>query len=905
MKPAGRDAASAGFVGRAGELARLLSCSEAAALGNPQVVAVIGPAGIGKTALVEQFVAGLGAVRVLRASCDEAEALLSYGIVAQLRRSAGPAGRDLSSVAADEPITVGMRFLDVLGALQEAGPVVVVLDDAGWSDPPSAGAIAFALRRLVADRVLTVVTARHEGQLPDGLHRVVRGPRGTVLRLEGLSGDDLRALAKGLGVPLRTGAAARLLAGTAGNPLHALAVLQEFPAAEWADDDRPLPPPRSFRELVAARHVACSAPTRALVDAAAVLGVRCALPVAVRLAGAPDPLAALEEAGRAELLDVPDPAHPRVVAFPHPLVRTAVYEALAAVQRARLHGAAAALLAGSDQATVLRHRIAATPGEDPALARDLLAFAEREAATGAWPSAAAHLVEAGRVGGDPSARNRLLLRAVHLLLISGDVTRALTFGEEMARLPRGPLRDSVRGHLAIVTGDPVAARRLLAQAWDDCDPAAEPELAATIALQHAVHHNARLAGTATVTWARRAVELSPAGSPTAEVAAAHVVFGLVHAGRADEAAAEVPRHDPVQSGVARGWLRLLTDDLDGARADLGAAARTAGPHGIVNSVAFSLAYLARAEYLAGAWDDAVLHAERAAMYAAESDSALVRGLVFGVAVLVPAARGDHDASAEAARRAAEGDGGYERGLVAAGLGAAQAATARDDPDAVLAALAPVARLARETLRGEGSGLLEPGVWPWADLYAEALVGIGRTADADVFLRPHEQRAARGPASALARLARARGRIEAARGRPDEAETAFRRGLTALASLTMPFETALLELAFGEFLRDQGRAADAAPILDAAHTRFTALGAAPSARRARRASGGGTDRERYRAGLTAQEAVVARLVADGRSNKEVAAELFLSVKTVEFHLGNVYRKLGVRSRRDLHVHLNTA
>ena len=196
------------------------------------------------------------------------------------------------------------------------------------------------------------------------------------------------------------------------------------------------------------------------------------------------------------------------------------------------------------------------------------------------------------------------------------------------------------------------------------------------------------------------------------------------------------------------------------------------------------------------------------------------------------------------------------------------------------------------------------MWPWVDLYAEALVAIGRTADADAFLRPHEQRAARSPASSLARLARARGRIEAARERPDEAETAFRRGLTALAGLTMPFERALLELACGEFLHGQGRAADAAPLLDAAHARFTALRAAPYARRARRASGG-ADRERYRAGLTAQEALVARLVADGRSNKEVAAELFLSVKTVEFHLGNVYRKLGVHSRRDLRASLRPA
>jgi DNA-binding CsgD family transcriptional regulator len=116
---------------------------------------------------------------------------------------------------------------------------------------------------------------------------------------------------------------------------------------------------------------------------------------------------------------------------------------------------------------------------------------------------------------------------------------------------------------------------------------------------------------------------------------------------------------------------------------------------------------------------------------------------------------------------------------------------------------------------------------------------------------------------------------------------------------MPFERGLLELAFGEFLHDTGRAAEASPLLDAAHARFAALGAVPYAQRTRRVPGNRTDdRERYRAGLTAQEAVVARLVADGQSNKEVAAELFLSVKTVEFHLGNVYRKLGVRSRREL-------
>jgi len=178
-----RAAGTAGFVGRARELDRLRSCYDAAAGGESQVVAVVGPPGIGKTALVERFVAGLGAVRLLRASCDEAGALLSYGAVAQLRRSAGPAGRDLSAAATDEPVTVGLRLLDVLDELQEAGPVVVVLDDAAWADPPSASAVAFALRRLVADRVLAVVTVHDESRLAGGLYRLARGHRGTVLRL--------------------------------------------------------------------------------------------------------------------------------------------------------------------------------------------------------------------------------------------------------------------------------------------------------------------------------------------------------------------------------------------------------------------------------------------------------------------------------------------------------------------------------------------------------------------------------------------------------------------------------------------------------------------------------------------------------------------------------------------------
>jgi AAA ATPase-like protein len=135
------------------------------------------PRGIGKTALVERFGVELGAVRVPRASCDEAGALLSYGAVAQLRRSAGPAGRDLPAPAADEPVAVGLRLLDVLGELQEAGPVVVVLDDAAWADPPSAIAIAIAPYSVLPDH-----TRRRSAAVPDTPARAARPGQATTSR---------------------------------------------------------------------------------------------------------------------------------------------------------------------------------------------------------------------------------------------------------------------------------------------------------------------------------------------------------------------------------------------------------------------------------------------------------------------------------------------------------------------------------------------------------------------------------------------------------------------------------------------------------------------------------------------------------------------------------------------------
>ena len=349
----------------------------------------------------------------------------------------------------------------------------------------------------------------------------------------------------------------------------------------------------------------------------------------------------------------------------------------------------------------------------------------------------------------------------------------------------------------------------------------------------------------------------------------------------------------------------MEDDLDGARADLAATATAASRLGVLNTAAFSFAFLARAEYLAGAWDDAVVHAERAVAINIEADLDFTRSMVVGIAALVPAARGDWEAAERAMEGAPAGTDDYERSVVAVAMSRARIGEAVGDPEAVLAALEPVRHFPFR------DGVDEPGFWAWPDLYAEALVGVGRAAEADVLLGPHEHRAAaRGRQSSIARLARARGRVEAALGpcraaprRPSPARWRPSR------RCAFPFDAARTRLAAGEFLRRAGHRRRAAELLHAAQRGFVELGAMPYAERCAQelaASGlrPGPRRDRDDTRLTAQELVVARRAAAGLSNRELAAELVVSIKTVEYHLRNAFAKLGVTSRRQLAERLDS-
>src|SRR5580700_1660324 len=259
--------ASGPFVGRQPELGSLLAQAGQVRAGHPRVVLLTGEPGIGKTALARRFVAQAHGFHLWEASGEEAEQLLTFGVVEQLVRAAPSsdspalAGIGHSNAENRDPIWVGAALLELLGAMQAAGPVLLLLDDAQWADRASLQALVFALRRLQADRVLALLVSRSgspRGHLA-GFHRLVEHGHGAWIRVRGLDSASIRDLGASMGVDhLSSRAADRIRAHTGGSPLHATAIFDEIiPSVLREPSDLPLPSTADFAALVRARLEAC------------------------------------------------------------------------------------------------------------------------------------------------------------------------------------------------------------------------------------------------------------------------------------------------------------------------------------------------------------------------------------------------------------------------------------------------------------------------------------------------------------------------------------------------------------------------------------------------------------------------------------------------------------------------
>ena len=900
------------LLGRAQECARLDALLASALQGQSGALVVRGEAGIGKTALLDYAASRADGFRVLRATGVEAESSLAFSGLLQLVRPILEAVDEVPPAQAQalrrafgladpgeaDPFLAYSATLHLLAASGEAVPILCLVDDAHWLDRASAEGVTFAARRLEADRVAIVLAARRgEEESLD-----TRGIE--EIELEGLDDPSARELLAQSGAgPLAPPVASRLIAATGGNPLALVEmppVLSERQRAGGEPLDDPLPVGESVERAFLVRASELSPDARnALLLAAASDGDDLA-PVA-RAAG--PAASALDEAEAAGLARV----RGERLAFRHPLVRSAIYSAATAGERRAAHAALADALGEGDADRRAWHLSAAAIGPDAAIAAALDEAADRAHQRGGLAAEARLLERSAMLTPDRGERVPRLLRAGTAAYGAGLADEALALLEEGLAsvdepLARADLHEA-RAYVLRAQGrhaecvetclaeadrvepfDSLRAVNLLSRVQEFVQEQFDMDRARELAARmHMLlgEHRGRASTTSLAQLSR--LEVMDARSDEALAMAS------------DGARLELERERLSEGAVDFAECLMYLERYSEARGLLDAVVSNFRRRGAVVDLIRALAALAALELRSGSIVRASVAGNEAVQLSVEGgldywEAWSLARLASVDAVLGPEEKGRKHAlrSAELASRVRDRESeshAYDAlGRLELGLGNATAA---------------VRALER------AAGLLEPvrqtNYVLWAPDLVEAYVRAGRRDEA---LRLNERFAELAALSGAAWAAASAARCRALLAGEEEFGAAFADAVRlARADGVSGFERARTELLWGERLRRSGLRIEAREQLRSALDEFDRIGAALWADRAReelRASGE-TTRPRDPSlvdRLTPRELEIALLAADGLTNKEIGARLFLSPKTVELHLGRVYRKLGIRSRTEL-------
>ncbi|MEJ2863852.1 helix-turn-helix transcriptional regulator [Actinomycetospora flava] len=884
-----------GTVGRSDELARLGALAERVRGGTATVVLLDGAPGVGKSDLVDRFAAGHGDFTLVRTRAPAGGTAPPGAVLARCLAAAGWTPGD-----GDVPLLLGTALLAALEDLDRRGPVLFVVDDLDRADPESLGVLRLLLRRLTPLRVLAVLTGRDR---PDGWLDLAGagggwGDDAVRLHLTGLTVADVDDLTRAAG---RTGTAwsvRRLHEETAGNPLHVRAVLAESDLPDRYRLGRPRPPGTLTAALRARLDALPDAPRRVL-EAMAVLAEPASTPALTALAGpdAPGCGEALVDAGLAVRQADETGEH---LAFPSPVLRDAVYAGTPADRRRALHRAAADLTGGSAR---WRHLVGATDGPDRELADGLDAAAAEAIERGELVPAAEYLEWACECSDDDRLAGRRLIDAVRLLVYAAREGDALQHAEAIECLPDSAARSEIRGLLAFARDEVASARDLLLVARDEAAAEGGGELAGRIDVELAYVHSHLASGEAATAAATRALRDHPDLPRLCDVARAFLAAGTALTDGAPaglEPLAFLPAR-PVDATppqlpalIQRGILSGLLGRLDPAVADLTVAARRRSPFTRFLGMAADL-HLVWCHYLLGEWDAAGRGLEIAVagadQYGRSFDHAALRSL----SAILHAGRGEEAAAradlAAATECAEAADFLGPRVHLAIARGAIAQAAGR--PADVVAALTPLTPGAIEADRVR----LLSG-W-WLPAIADSQIDLGWWDEAQRTIDQLARVPARGSCLPVAR-AWVGGRLAAARGDIALACRLFEDGLAMPAEGGEPaWYRARLRHAYGCLMLRVGEHAVGQAVLAQACRTFARLGARPFLDRARADGEVALDDDaRWTDALSDREREIAGLVGRGWTNPEIAAELFVSAKTVEYHLRNVYGKLGIRGRRAL-------
>lgn len=894
-------------VGRDEELSSVNAFLDRAAEG-PAAMVLEGDAGIGKSTL---WLAGVDAAqargfRVLSSRPAEAERGLAHAGLGDLFEEvlesvlpalSAPRRRALEiallveeGAGSSDPRTLGVAVKSALDILVAETPVVLAVDDVQWLDPSSASALSFALRRLDTQPIRLLLARRlGEGAETSELEQAVDRDHVARLPVGPLSlGATHQLLQARLGRPFARPTLLRVHEASGGNPFYALELARVL--SSDVDPTQPLRVPETLEGLVRARLDELPAATRQALRLASALGrPRTQL---VFDAGITEDV--LEPALTARVVERSDD----VIRFTHPLLASVLYQSMSANERRRTHARVAELV--EDPLDRARHLALSTEEPDDADVAAALEDASRLAGSRAAPIVAAELGEhALRLTPEAASddRHRRAIAVARAQMEAGEWGRARRIaGDLLARTRSGPSRAEALVLLADLENmDRSAALH-----------EALGEAATRPALQAVIHQ--RLAGLVRLTeglesahdHARASLEIAKRIHDHTLRAAALSVLAVLRfdagdpeapllAEQAHEAAVAVGNPEVSKdSSFALAHVLVWSVATTRARALLESQLRDSSNDEFwCTEVRWFLAFV---ELDAGRWSLATEYAELAKEVGAQYGLEMPQ-LFFPIA-LIAAHRGEFDQARDAARRGRElAD---EQGARLAGLASVSGLVDLWDGDAAAA----VTSFAAAEEMADAAGWGEPNMRLWRADYVEALLELGRSNDALPLLDAWEASAAHvGREWVLAQVTRCRGLVAAANADIEEAQLLLGAAVARHEAIGDQFGRARAFLALGVVTRRARQKRAAREAIEAALEGFERLGAASWANAARAELGRVGGRTRVE-GLTPAETRVADLVAEGRTNREVAATLFLGERTVASHLTHIYAKLGVRSRTEL-------
>ncbi|WBQ08177.1 helix-turn-helix transcriptional regulator [Kribbella sp. CA-293567] len=894
--------------GRQQEFAALTGLVDAARTGRSGVLVLRGEAGVGKSALLESLVARSNHCQVARAAGIESEMELVYSGLQQLvhpfldrldrlpapQRDALGTAFGLVSGPAPDRFLVGLAVLSLLSeAAGQERPVLCVVDDAQWLDRMSAQVLAFVSRRLEAESVVMVFAVR------DGVEHQLTGL--TELEVRGLDDEDARALLDSvLPGPTDPRIRERILAETRGNPLALLELPQAWTTAELADGVSSGSLAGKIEESFARRLEPLPADTRLLllIAAAEPLGDATLLwRAAEELGLAADPAAPAVESGLISF--------GQHIRFRHPLVRTAAYRTASPQERQAAHRALATVTDPEvDPDRRAWHRGQATDRPDEAIAADLERSALRSRARGGNVAAAVFFERSAALTPEPHRRAERVLAAASARRSSGGLREALTLLGSAAAGPPNPLRaaeiERLRGRIAFDQGRAGEAARYLLSAAEQLEPldlvqSRETYLEALSAAMWSTGSEAPGLLLETATAVPAADDSDRPADLLLHALAMRFTRGYPAAAPYLTKALDAAVRTEVSAADVGDWLWLAGNRVAGVVAievwDIATGlelavrqARLARETGSLVQLQFALNF--RANLLCETGDlatVATLVEEDRRIAEATGNARIAYG-----AMLLEAFRGNEATATQlidaTIREATAQDQGrmaafatYASSVLHNGLGRYDVAV----------------EAARRVFEQDIAGY---GVLVIGEL-TEAASRTGDTALIETTLAWLNERTAVVPTDwGLGLAARARALL-------NSDETAYRESLDHLSRTGLRVEVARGHLLYGEWLRREGRRVDAREQLRVAHDLLSEMGLGGFAERARHEllATGETVRKRSPEtanDLTAQEAQIAGLAQDGLTNPEIAAQLFISHRTVEWHLRKAYSKLGITSRRQL-------